>query len=249
MKRFTLEEIEEEQFYQMPKFLFNDKYIDLSSDARVLYSLLRDRHKLSAKNKWVNSNNEVYLIYTRTEMSYMLRVSNKTVLKAINQLKKHNLFEETQQGINRPNLIYIAHVDVENTLTCSYSPSRHGDITHQDRENLHGSKTYPIKTYNNKTEKRYIILADEDYSYIQIFKEAFTNRFDKLHKSVTANNLILVKQWCKDLANSGVEYDIFKEIVEEYLDELDTDTKGNILYFMSISMRMLGVNSPKYEAQ
>ena len=96
----------------------------------------------------------------------------------------------------------------------------------------------------NNTKERYIELSFEDYSYIQIFKEAFANRFDKLHKSVTVNNLMLVKQWCKDLANEEIGYDIFKEIVEEYLYELDTDTKGNILYFMSISMRMLGVEPP-----
>jgi len=111
----------------------------------------------------------------------------------------------------------------------------------------------PIRSVNNtklnntklnNTKERYIELSFEDYSYIQIFKEAFTNRFDKLHKSVTVNNLMLVKQWCKDLANEEIGYDVFKEIVEEYLDELETDTKGNILYFMSISMRMLGVEPP-----
>jgi len=242
MQRFTLSEVEEEQFYQMPKFLFNDKYIELSSDARVLYSLLRDRHKLSAKNKWVNSDNEVYLIYTRTEMSYMLRVSNKTVLKAVNQLKEHNLLEETKQGINKPNLIYIAHVDVENTLTCSYSPSRQGDITHQDRENLHGSKTYPIKTYNNKTEKRYIILPNDDNVCFKIYKDAYTKKFNKLHMKVSANNYILLQEWVNSLANAEVMVNEYREVVEEYFDNLPPSNNGNIVAFIKTSKRLFDVD-------
>jgi len=242
MQRFTLSEVEEEQFYQMPKFLFNDKYIELSSDARVLYSLLRDRHKLSAKNKWVNSDNEVYLIYTRTEMSYMLRVSNKTVLKAVNQLKEHNLLEETKQGINKPNLIYIAHVDVENTLTCSYSPSRHGDITYQERENLHGSKTYPIKTYNNKTEKRYIILPNDENVCFEIYKDAFTKKFNKVHMKISDSNKIIIDEWVNSLAEAEVMVSEYREVVEEYFDNLPPSNNGNILAFIKTSKRLFDVD-------
>jgi len=81
----------------------------LSNDAKVLYSLLRDRHQLSTKNKWINDKNEVFLIYSRNEMSNMLRVTEKTALKAVNQLKELNLLSEVKQGLNKPNLIYLSH--------------------------------------------------------------------------------------------------------------------------------------------
>jgi hypothetical protein len=109
MKRYTIEEIEQTQFYQMPKFLFEEEFKSLSNDAKVLYSLLRDRCQLSIKNKWMNEENEVFLIYTRTEMAEMLGISEGPVLKAINQLKKLNLFDEKRQGLNKPNLIFISH--------------------------------------------------------------------------------------------------------------------------------------------
>ena len=58
--------------YQMPKFLFEGEFKALSNNARVLYTLLRDRHDLSLQNHWVNENNEVFLIYSREEMADML---------------------------------------------------------------------------------------------------------------------------------------------------------------------------------
>ena len=66
----------------------------LSNDAKVLYSLLKDRHELSLQNNWVNEKNEVYLIYTRGNMQKILGLSDKTVKKAIDQLKKFGLMEE-----------------------------------------------------------------------------------------------------------------------------------------------------------
>jgi hypothetical protein len=108
MKRYLLEEIKQNQFYQMPKFLFEDEFKSLSNDARVLYSLLRDRHQLSIKNKWVNDKNEVFLIYSRSEMAEMLGISEGPVLNAIKQLKEFKLLEEERQGMNKPNLIFLS---------------------------------------------------------------------------------------------------------------------------------------------
>lgn len=42
-------------------------------------------------------------------MSNMLRVTEKTALKAVNQLKELNLLSEVKQGLNKPNLIYLSH--------------------------------------------------------------------------------------------------------------------------------------------
>lgn len=152
----------------MPKFLFINEFKKLSNDARVLYVLLRDRHQLSIKNNWINKNSEVYLIYTREEMASMLNVSNKTVLKAIVQLKKYELLDEDRQGLNKPNLIYLAHKDVEN--------KGHVKITRQDMENVHASNTNINKTDNKRAKnniellelKRHHRKKNGDYSDYQM---------------------------------------------------------------------------------
>ncbi len=113
--RYTVNSVNSNRFYQMPKFLFEADFKDLSNDARVLYSLLRDRHDLSLTNKWFNEANEVYIIFTRIEMEALLGRSERTVKKAIEQLKSAGLMEEQTQGLNRPNIIYLTSVNLENT--------------------------------------------------------------------------------------------------------------------------------------
>ncbi len=113
--RYTTNEISANRFYQMPKFLFEGEFRSLSNNARILYCLLKDRHELSLKNKWINENNEVYLIYTRKEMQEMLSLGEKTVKKTIEQLKEFGLMEEERMGLNRANRIFLTAVDIEIT--------------------------------------------------------------------------------------------------------------------------------------
>ena len=44
-KRFRKEEVLKEDYIQMPKWLFNEEFKSLSNDGKVLYSVLRDRHR------------------------------------------------------------------------------------------------------------------------------------------------------------------------------------------------------------
>ena len=58
-------EAEQYTFYRIPKILFKDKiFKDVSAEAKVLYGLMLDRMGLSIKNRWVDEENRVYIIYT-----------------------------------------------------------------------------------------------------------------------------------------------------------------------------------------
>ena len=125
--RYTVSDVKNERFYKLPKFLFEIeikveieingeieiKVEKLNNDARVLYSLLRDRHGLSIRNKWINDKNEVYLCYAREEMADMLGISQPTVRKAVSLLKKFGLMEEEVMGLNRRNRIYLTLIEHE----------------------------------------------------------------------------------------------------------------------------------------
>jgi len=113
-KRYTINDVNSNRFYQLPKFLFEAEFKNLSNDAKVLYALLRDRHELSLQNNWINEKNEVYLIYTREEMANMLGITMPTLRKAIKELKDFGLMEEERIGLNRANRIYLTSVDLEN---------------------------------------------------------------------------------------------------------------------------------------
>ncbi|MDE8339788.1 replication initiator protein A [Erysipelothrix rhusiopathiae] len=86
-RRFHVSDVINSTFFQVPKFLFTEEFKDLNSDARLLYAMLKDRHELSLKNRWLTDDGEVYLIYTREEMMRMLQVSKPTVIKAMEALK------------------------------------------------------------------------------------------------------------------------------------------------------------------
>jgi len=96
-------------FHQMPRFLTSGEFIGskLSNDARVLYTLMLDRYKLSLKNGWYDDNDEVYIYFKKEEMEFQLGLSKMTVLKVMRELKNHSLVKETKQGLNRPNKIYL----------------------------------------------------------------------------------------------------------------------------------------------
>ena len=52
-------------FYRIPRSLFTDeRFSSLSTDSKVLYSLLLDRVGLSRKNGWVDKLNRVYIYFT-----------------------------------------------------------------------------------------------------------------------------------------------------------------------------------------
>ena len=49
-------------FYRVPKVLFtNERFWNISADAKMLYGILLDRMSLSAKNGWIDKNGRVYL--------------------------------------------------------------------------------------------------------------------------------------------------------------------------------------------
>ena len=98
--RYTVNDVAKGRFYQMPKFLFvGEVKKGLSNDAKVLYSLLKDRHELSIRNNWVNERHEVFLIYTREDMADMLGCSQPTLRKSIKQLQSCGLMEEERMVI------------------------------------------------------------------------------------------------------------------------------------------------------
>ena len=93
-KRFRKEEVLKEDYIQMPKWLFNEEFKSLSNDGKVLYSVLRDRHRLSVANNWVNENGEIYFLFSRENMSEMLNCNIKSAIKYFKELLKFNLVEE-----------------------------------------------------------------------------------------------------------------------------------------------------------
>ena len=114
MNLYKINETLQHSYYQMPQELFcNEKYKRLSIEAKVIYSFLLNRMKLSRVNKWINDKGEIYLIYTRKEIQSKLNLSDKPVTRAFKELREANLIKEEKQGFGKPNLIYIGKIEQE----------------------------------------------------------------------------------------------------------------------------------------
>lgn len=158
---YKISEIRQDQYIQIPKELFYGYYADLSSDAKILYGLLLDRMELSRVNNWINEKGEIYLIFAREEIQKILHISDKTCTKAFKQLSEKKLIMEKRQGLNKPNLIFIGHINykydnkfssnIDKNRTRKNYDSGTGNFTSPEPEILRVNKTYSIQTDSNKS--------------------------------------------------------------------------------------------------
>lgn len=128
MERFKIGDIDNEKYYQIPKSLFSStKYKGLGLDAKVIYAFLKDRMELSRKNKWVDENGDIYLLFSQENIAALLDTSVSTVSRAYSSLKKYELIDVERQGLGKPNKIYIRRV-----LICTGDVSGLAPVTDQD---------------------------------------------------------------------------------------------------------------------
>lgn len=72
---FYGQQAEQFSFYRIPKMLFtDDRFWNVSTDAKLLYGILLDRMNLSARNGWMDSAGRVYIIFT---LEQLLQTINK----------------------------------------------------------------------------------------------------------------------------------------------------------------------------
>ena len=110
-----ISEVKNNAFYQFPQWLLDKRYKGLSLRAKVMYMLVFDRRTLSVQNMWHDRNGEVFVYFTIEEFMDKLSCSRQSVINAKKELSDYGLIREDQQGVNRPNRIYI-NGSLENRL-------------------------------------------------------------------------------------------------------------------------------------
>ena len=88
-------------FIRIPRILLLDEaFSALSLSAKVLYSVLLDRMGLSMKNKWLDEENKVYIIYQITEIQSDLGFSKKKAMDYLTELEKIGLIEKKREALD-----------------------------------------------------------------------------------------------------------------------------------------------------
>ena len=104
-------EAEQFSFYRLPKILFtDDRFADVSSEAKILYGLLLDRMGLSIKNGWIDEENRVYIYFKLDDVIDMLKIGKDKGIKLFAELdaeKGCGLIKRRRQGLGKPTIIYV----------------------------------------------------------------------------------------------------------------------------------------------
>ncbi|MFZ7333563.1 replication initiator protein A [Streptococcus pluranimalium] len=112
----TLEQMQtSERYFPMAWVLWeDDHYRGLRTDCKVLYSMMKNRLELSAKNGWVDELGRVYIEFSNAEIQRYFNCSKPTAIKIKKDLTDYGLIYELDQYSNADgqlaNRIYIGNV-------------------------------------------------------------------------------------------------------------------------------------------
>ena len=102
------QESEQFIFYRIPKLLFtDDKFSELSIEAKVLYDIMLDRMGLSIKNKWLDEQKRAYIVFSIDKIMNLLHCREQKANKLLKDLEEIGLIERKRNGLGKPNFIYV----------------------------------------------------------------------------------------------------------------------------------------------
>ena len=207
-------ESEQFSFYRIPKVLFTEeRFKNISAEAKVLYGLLLDRMSLSAKNGWQDKENRVYIIFTIEDIMEAMGCADQKAGKLLYELEsKCRLIERKRQGLGKPNLIYV-----KNFVTLS--ESRFLNRENHDSGEVKITDQEPLKSRSNNTENNNTEYSDTDSFPFTSFRER--------HVRETKRSDADQRERYREILSGNISYEI---LLQDY--PLDRDILTEILELM-----------------
>ena len=150
-------------FFRIPKALFQEqRFQDLSTDAKTLYGILLDRMSLSVKNEWFDKQGRVFIIFTIEDVKRALCCADNKATKLLRKLENFGLIERKRRGLGKPSLVYVKNFssDLSNERVQNRENHESGSPKNacQDPPKSRCNKNKKSKTERNNTNP---ILSDE----------------------------------------------------------------------------------------
>ena len=201
---FYGDQAEQFSFYRIPKVLFTEeRFRNISAEAKVLYGILLDRMSLSRKNGWLDDNDRVYIIFTLDEVMSSIGCAVQKASKLLNELdEKSGLIERRRQGLGKPNVIYVKNfIGGSESKIQNYENQSSGTMifTNQELPKSKGSNT----DLNNTN------FSDTDSLPFTSFRE---NQSRETNRSE-------VRREYREIISENIDYDI---LLSDYPYEQDT---------------------------
>ena len=230
MSNFNIKEIQKEKFYQLPKVFFtNPKYTKLSNDAKITWSILRDRLDLSIKNNWVDENGDIFFIYTNEKLKSILNISSPNKLSKIKkELTEADLFNQIRVGLNKPNKLYIKKPEVTEA-DVYYISQQENDI--EQHNNTDVSLSY-VQKYDNDTSRNINMIHhdiskeytnDTDLSntdYIETENNDTHDMNDTYNNPINNNHSDHTNHQQTEFNNDALKFQVLEELPQQIKDYL-----------------------------
>lgn len=148
------------RFIQLPNALFEGALAELSSEGKLLYSLLMNRRSLSEKNNLTDAQGRTIVYFTNREVCEKLQCGHDKVTKLFRELERYDLISRRKQGLGKPDIIYVKEIpDFGQVVSLSADKQeyRASEISTCESE----------KSARNKNESNYID-SDQSFTYEEI---------------------------------------------------------------------------------
>ena len=230
MSNFNIKEIQKEKFYQLPKVFFtNPKYTKLSNDAKITWSILRDRLDLSIRNNWVDENGDIFFIYTNEKLKSILNISSPNKLSKIKkELTEADLFTQIRVGLNKPNKLYIKKPELTEA-DVYYISQQENDI--EQHNNTDVSLSY-VQKYDNDTSRNINMIHhdiskeytnDTDLSntdYIKTENNDTHDMNDTYNNQTNHNHSDHTNHQQSEFNNDALKFQVLEELPQQIKDYL-----------------------------
>ena len=173
-------------FIKIPVVLIKDKaFSGLSMEAKVLYSIMKDRLKLSLKNNWIDEKGVyIHLSIEELQKDYFVQLSKPTIIKRKKELVDFGLIELKKQ-FNKSDKIYVNRLS--SYISKNSLPTEVKNFNHISKNSL------PTEVKNFNSNQSYI-----NQSYINRVTEpdgAGGNSLYSIEDAPAENDLGIVHDW------------------------------------------------------
>ena len=221
-------EADQFSFYKIPVLLFkDDRFKGISSDAKLLYSLLLARMSLSVKNGWIDDENRVYIYFTAKEVMEELNVGSEKCTRIFAELdseKGCGLIIRKRQGQGKPDMLYVMNF-------ISSAPSDSDDEEQCDNDEVTSedvkTESPEIRKSNFKTSENRISRSSKIESLEIRKSNSKYNDFNYIDNRYIDYNPISSHQ-NTDISNQGTVIDEIEKR-NEYRDLISDNIEYNFI--------------------
>ena len=208
-------EAEQYSFFRIPKTLFTDlNFKKLSVEAKILYGILLDRMSLSIKNKWLDEENKVYIIYTIEEIMEVLNWGRNKSVKVMKEIEEIGLLEKKRLGLGKPNLLYVKNfIYTENNKTTEVSKANLKKFKKQTSGSLENKPQEVSKEDSNNTNINNTETNNTDFNN--------TTPISPLEKLGEKSKKTLEEEELKETIKKNISYETCEKVRIEEKKQVD----------------------------